>query len=127
MSGIYLAAFRAEHFDYDILYQDINGKRDLPGDMLQYNLDDYDFVIASPPCNYYSRANYRRDVSDYALNTKHLLPGILDKLRTYDKPFIVENVSNVPLFTKLGLFNYPYFIYKMVGILIGLILCFFMI
>ena len=74
MKGIYLAAFRARHPNYNIIYQDINPrcKCDLVGDMLDVNLTEYDFIIATPPCNYWSRANYRREVSEYSRKTKHL-------------------------------------------------------
>ena len=111
MKGIYLAAFRAFHPNYDIVYQDINGLRDIDGDMLTVDLSKYDFIIATPPCNYWSRANYRRDKSSYALSTKHLLPEIIDKLCKQDKPFIVENVRNARLFNLHGLYNYPCFVY----------------
>lgn len=111
MKGIYLAAFKANHPKYDILYQDINGKRDLGGDMMDLDLTKFDFIIATPPCNYYSRANYRREVSVYSQKTKHLLPSIIDKLCKQDKPFIVENVRNKRLFSLLGLYNYPCFVY----------------
>ena len=94
MKGIYLAAFRAEHPNYNIIYQDINGKRDIGGDMMEVDLTSYDFNIATPPCNWWSKANYRRDRSPYALQTKHLLPDIIKKLCEQDKPFIVENVRN---------------------------------
>jgi|GEM_PF-1724732 len=94
MKGIYLCAHTAWHRHYDIVYQDINGYRDIPGDCMDVDLTPFDFIIASPPCNYYSRANYSRDVSDYALNTKHLLPDLLCKLTDLGKPFIVENVVN---------------------------------
>ena len=90
MKGIYLAAFRADHPNYNIVYQDINGKRDIPGDMMDIDLSSYDFIIATPPCNYWSKANYRRDISHYSLITKHLLPSILKKLCYQDKPFIFE-------------------------------------
>lgn len=36
--GIYLGACRAYHPGYDITYQDIDGKRDLGGDMLDVDL-----------------------------------------------------------------------------------------
>lgn len=111
MKGIYLASFKANHPNYDIVYQDINGKRDIGGDMLDVDLSIYDFIIATPPCNYFSRGNYRRNTSTYSQNTKHLLPGILEKLCTQDKPFIVENVRNEKLFNKLGLFNKNCFVY----------------
>lgn len=97
MKGIYLASFKAYHKDYNIVYQDINNQRDLNGCMLSIDLKDYDFIIATPPCNYYSRANYRREQSLYSQKTKHLLPQILKKLRDLKKPYIVENVINYPL------------------------------
>lgn len=52
MKGIYLASFTALHPNYDIIYQDINGKRDLGGDMMDIirskELGNYDFIIATP-------------------------------------------------------------------------------
>lgn len=112
MKGIYLAAFEAFHANYEIDYQDINGKRDIGGDMLQIDLSPYDFIIATPPCNYWSRCNYRRDSSQYALATKHLLPEIIKKLCSQEKPFIVENVRNSKLFSDYGLYNFGCFIYE---------------
>ena len=97
MKGIYLASFKAYHPNYDLAYQDINGKRDIGGDMMDIDLTPYDFIIATPPCNWYSKANYRRNVSEYALKTKHLLPDIIAKLYQLGKPFIVENVQNKSL------------------------------
>ncbi len=94
MRGIYLASYRALHENYNIDYQDINDKRDIGGCMLEIDLNDYDYIIATPPCNYYSRANYRRDTSEYSQKTKHLLPDIIKKLESIGKPFIVENVIN---------------------------------
>lgn len=112
MRGIYLASFRASHPNYDIVYQDINGKRDIGGDMMEVDLTPYDFIIATPPCNYYSRANYRRETSAYAQATKHLLPSILKKLCKQEKPFIVENVRNKRIFTEMHLYEFPCFIYE---------------
>ena len=111
MKGIYLAAYQAYHGNYDIVYQDINGKRDIDGDMLEIDLTPYDFIIATPPCNYWSRANYRREKSEYALKTKHLLPDILDKLRKLGKPYIVENVRNERLFKKYGILDKADYVY----------------
>ena len=111
MKIIYLAAFKAEHPNYNITYQDINGKRDIGGDMLKVDLNPYDVIIATPPCNYWSRANYRRETSEYSQKTKHLLPKILKKLSNQNKPFIVENVRSPILYEKAGLFNLPIFMY----------------
>ena len=57
MLGIYLGAYEAYHLNYKIVYQDINGKRDLSGDMLDIDLTGYDFIICTPPCNWWSKAN----------------------------------------------------------------------
>lgn len=112
MRGIYLAAFKANHPGHDIVYQDINGQRDIGGDMMDIKLDEYDFIIATPPCNFWSRANYRRYVSEYALTTMHLLPLILKKLCSQSKPFIVENVRNDRLFKEFKLYEKNCHVYK---------------
>ena len=111
MRGIYLAAFKANHPNHDLVYQDIDGKRDIGGDMMEVDLAEYDYIIATPPCNYYSRANYRRETSAYAQATKHLLPSILNKLIALGKPFIVENVKNKRIFKEIGLLDLPCYIY----------------
>ena len=103
MKVLYLASGHAI-LDYDnVIYQDKFVKRDLGGDMLQVPLDNYDILIATPPCNYWSRANYRRETSKYALETKHLLPDIIKKFKATKKPFIVENVINKKLMS--GIIN----------------------
>lgn len=99
MKGVYLGAYKAYLPGFDLDYCDIvksSPHINLLKDMLTVDLTDYDFVIATPPCNYYSKCNYRRDISDYALSTRHLLPCIITKLATCfnDKPFIIENVRN---------------------------------
>lgn len=76
MKVIYLGAYEALHPEFDIVYQDINGKRDLDGDMLDIDLTNYDFIIATPPCNFWSIARGNR-CSQYSLDTKHLLPEII--------------------------------------------------
>ena len=111
MNGIYLAAYKAYHSNWNIVYQDINGLRDVPGDMLEIDLNTYDFIIATPPCNYWSKARGNNKPSKYALETKHLLPDILKKLVKINKPFIVENVRNRKRFINYGLYDFPLFIY----------------
>ena len=91
---IYLAAGHAVIDGYDITYQDIKVARDVQGDMMAVDLEPYDIIIATPPCNYYSSANWRRDTSEYSQKTKHLLPDIIKKLEKIEKPYIVENVRN---------------------------------
>lgn len=104
MKGIYLAAYEALHPEFNIVYQDINNKRDLGGDMMDIDLTEFDFVIATPPCNFWSIARGNR-CSQYSLDTKHLLPEIIKKLQTLNKPFIVENVINKKRFTENGIYD----------------------
>lgn len=112
MKIIYLACGRARlNIEETVIYNDISEDCDLKCDMMSVNLDEYDFLIATPPCNYYSRANYKREMSMYAQETKHLLPDIITKFLKTGKPFVVENVRNKPLFKKIGLYNFPCFIY----------------
>lgn len=95
MRGLYLAACKARHQDYDITYQDIDPKYkcDIGGDMLEVDITPYDYIIATPPCNWWSIANPYYWRSEYSLKTRHLLPLILIKLGKQEKPFIVENVK----------------------------------
>lgn len=55
MKGIYLCAFYANHPQADLDYQDRFIERDIGGDCLDVKLDRYDYIIATPPCNYWSR------------------------------------------------------------------------
>ena len=112
MKGIYLASYIANHPLHDMVYQDINGKRDIGGDMMEIDLTPYDYIIATPPCNWWSRGNYRRNTSEYALKTKHLLPDIINKLKNIKKPFIIENVRNDTFFKQYGLYDNDLYVYK---------------
>ena len=112
MKIIYLAAHIASHPNWDVTYQDITNKRDIGGDMMDVDLTPYDVIIATPPCNYWSRANYRRETSEYAQATKYLLPAILLRLQNQDKPYIVENVRNSNLFKQYGLYNGKSYVYE---------------
>lgn len=108
---IYLASGRAQLKYPNVVYNDIKEKRDIVGDMLSVDLTPYDILIATPPCNYYSRANKSRETSLYAQRTKHLLPTIIKKFIQTGKPFIVENVRNSPLFKANGLYDFNCFVY----------------
>jgi site-specific DNA-cytosine methylase len=110
---LYLAAGQALlNCNCNVVYQDKFIKRDLNGDMLDIDLNGYDLIIASPPCNYYSKANYRRNESIYSLETKNLLPDIIKKLELLNVPIIIENVINKSLMKNIihntKLFYYEY-------------------
>lgn len=86
-----------------VFYNDIKAyvkPLDYECDCLDVDLDGFDVLIATPPCNYWSKANYRRETSKVAQSTKHLLPVILHRFSCSGKPWIVENVCNEPLMRK---------------------------
>lgn len=105
--GIYLAANRARHEDYNMDYNDYDDRYgcNIVGDMLEVDLTPYDYIIATPPCNWWSKANPYYKTSEYALKTKHLLPDTIKKLGSQKKPFIIENVKNIKRMTENGIFD----------------------
>lgn len=113
MKGIYLFSCIAIHKNFDLVYQDINGNRDIGGNAFDIDLSQYDYIIATPPCNYYSKINNKRDESEYALKTKDYLPMIIAKLLEFNKPFIVENVINESLIPHQ--YDYDCYVYKVGG------------
>jgi len=110
MLGLYMCARKHRIPGYNIIYNDIVDYEgiDLCCDCLNINLEPYDFIIATPPCNYYSRANYRRQTSEVAQRTKHILPKLIEKLSQLNKPFIIENVCNSSLLPKSKLFEFEF-------------------
>lgn len=108
---IYLASGRAKLKNGNVIYNDLYEPADLNCDMLEVDLTNYDVILASPPCNFYSKARGNKLPSKYAENTKHLLPSILERCVGLGKPFMIENVRNKPLFSKLGYFDFPCFVY----------------
>lgn len=113
MKGIYLCARKHRLPGYDIDYNDIEAfvGIDIVKDAYTIGYDfikDYDYIIATPPCNYYSRANYRRDTSIVSQKTKGLLPHCLDLCLSSGLPFIVENVENKNLLPKADCFMFNF-------------------
>lgn len=111
MSGIYLCARKHRLSNYDIVYNDIIN---YPGINLCCDMREikdfsiYDFIIATPPCNYYSRANFRRSSSRIALETKDLLPLCIERLSHSGKPFIIENVCNSTLLPRSDVYEFDF-------------------
>jgi hypothetical protein len=100
----------------EIEYVDIlpNLKKDngnyIQADIKTIDFKQYDAIICTPPCNYYSRANYRRETSEYAQKTKELLPYCINKAINTGKPFIIENVINRKLMRNI-IIGFPGFVY----------------
>ena len=78
--------------------------RDLIDKQKDWLITNFDGLIFTPPCNYYSRANWRRNTSKVALETKDILPSVLNFVHIQGMPFLVENVQNAPVFKDW----YPY-------------------
>lgn len=70
-------------------------------DALTFNIDDYDFIWASPPCQAYSiaSAKHRKLGKEYP----DLVEVIRDKLIQSGKPYIIENVEQAPLINPIKL------------------------
>lgn len=93
MKILYLASGKAKLKYNDVVYNDYEIQRDLSCDLMEVDFKEYDLIIATPPCNYWSRANCNIN-SEYSQKTKHLLPFIIWKCIAVGKPFIIENVIN---------------------------------
>lgn len=111
MKGIYLCSYRGFLTEAccHMTYNDIKKiKTDLPfiqGDCMTIDLTPYDFIIATPPCNFWSHSNNSYLTSEYALATKHLLPDLIVKLAELGKPFLIENVINFVRYEKYGVLD----------------------
>lgn len=91
---IYLASGYAKLKAENVTYNDLVVPRENRQHMLDVDLTQYDILIATPPCNFYSYARGASPPSKYALETAHLLLEIIIKFHETGKPFIVENVTN---------------------------------
>ena len=100
MKVLYACCYKADLERDDIVYVDIipslvKSKGEyICCDIRNVDFNEYDIIIATPSCNYYSRANYRRETSEYSQRTKDLLPLCINKAYATGKPFLVENVRN---------------------------------
>ena len=104
MNVLYLASGKAK-LNYDnVVYNDLLIKRDLQCDMLEVDITNYDLIFATPPCNFWSRANCNI-YSSYYQATKHLLPDILKKLSNSEKLYVIENVINKKRMKENGIFD----------------------
>lgn len=100
---LYLCAREHRIAGYDIVYNDIEPKYgcDLVCDCLDVDLSPFDVLVATPPCNYWSKANNRfREFSKVAQMTKHLLPALMVSFHRCGKPYLIENVVNENLTPK---------------------------
>ncbi len=66
----------------------------IQGDALEADLDGYDLVWASPPCQRYTRA---QNASKNAHSHPDLIPAMRAKLKVWGGVWIMENVVGAPL------------------------------
>jgi DNA (cytosine-5)-methyltransferase 1 len=84
-SGLAAAGFHVT--GVDIAEQPRYPFRFVRGNALEVDLDGFDFVWASPPCQTHSTAT--RDKSSHA----DLIPAVREKLRAWGGPYVIENVA----------------------------------
>jgi DNA (cytosine-5)-methyltransferase 1 len=60
------------------------------GDALEFPLEGYDFIWASPPCQRYTPGAAKWGTSE---NHPHLIPPIRERLLSAGTPFVIENVA----------------------------------
>jgi DNA (cytosine-5)-methyltransferase 1 len=85
---------------FDVVGVDINPQPNYPfefhqGDALEFPLDGYDAIHASPPCQDWSLLQRNYGAPEHG--TGHLLLATLERLRAQDRPWVVENVVGAPM------------------------------
>lgn len=63
------------------------------GDAVEFSLDGFDFIWASPPCQKFCALRTREDLSHYP----DLIEPIRTKLIASGKPYVIENVPGAPI------------------------------
>ena len=66
-------------------------------DAMTFDLDGFDVVHASPPCQRFSRTRHLRDAQGRTDTTVDLLTPTLERLREWGGVWVVENVPGAPV------------------------------
>lgn len=66
-------------------------------DAMEYPLEGFDFIWASPPCQKYSIGSHWIRGKDAVKNHPDLIDGIRRRLLASRAPFVIENVPQAPL------------------------------
>jgi DNA (cytosine-5)-methyltransferase 1 len=82
---------------FDVVGVDINPQPRYPfefhqADALEYLLDGFDVVHASPPCQSYSVT-----ASLHTAVYPRMIEPVRERLRTHGQPYVIENVAGAPL------------------------------
>ena len=107
-SGAGGAAMGYHRAGFEVVGVDIKPQPNYPfefhqADALEYPLDGFDAVHASPPCQGYSRMRHLPWLKDrvYPL----LIVPVRERLQSWGGPWVIENVEDAPLQKALGLFG----------------------
>jgi hypothetical protein len=97
-SGAGGASMGLHRAGFDVTGVDIRPQKNYPfhfvqADALEYPLDGFDFVWASPPCQAYTWSAKRWT----NIQRADLLPATRDRLIAAGTPFVIENVIGAPL------------------------------
>ena len=85
---------------FEVVGVDINHQPHYPfefhqADALDFPVDGFDIIHASPPCQHFTKYNNCR--SDFKYKYQNLIPETRDKLAESGLPYIIENVPGSPL------------------------------
>jgi DNA (cytosine-5)-methyltransferase 1 len=64
------------------------------GDAVDFPIEGYDFVWASPPCQAFTAYRNR---ANHVAPAENLIPAIREKLKKWGGPYVIENVPKAPL------------------------------
>lgn len=68
--------------------------------------DQFDVIVASPPCQCYTKLKYLSgDVKKWEENHVNLVPQVRELLKATGKPYVIENVPGAPLENYIRLFG----------------------
>jgi DNA (cytosine-5)-methyltransferase 1 len=90
---------------FEVTGVDINPQQNYPfefvqADALEYPLDGFDLIWASPPCQAFTA--YKRR-PNHVRHMDNLIPAIRESLKASGIPYIIENVPGAPLENPLQL------------------------
>ena len=91
--GLHWAFSNAEIVGVDIKKQPRYPFTFVQGDALTFDIDGFDLIWASPPCQQFCALNTREDLSHYP----NLIAPVRAKLCSSGKLFVIENVPQAPI------------------------------
>jgi DNA (cytosine-5)-methyltransferase 1 len=95
--GLQLAGFHVTGVDLEV-QPHYCGNAFFQADALEYPLDGFDFIWASPPCQKYTRMTQGLlESQGRGREYPDLVPLVRERLRSQGVPYVIENVVGAPL------------------------------